>query len=151
MKREKEPLIWSLLFTYTQLNFFPKMCSTTKYRVLFRTSWITELNSFPHTMIFSNSAILGLSSLGKVEIIKTFYSFNTENSILVSNYNSEFRVFNCIHSKLQVNTSSTVLRLCPYSYLQTTMNLLLCKIQTKEMEFSIKDITVIFIIIPRRK
>lgn len=76
-------------------------------------------------IIFNNRAILGLNSLGRVEIIKTFYSFNTENHILVSNYDSDLRVFNCIHSRLQVSTSSTVLRLCPYSYLQTTINLLL--------------------------
>lgn len=55
--------------------------------------------------MFNNSAIVGLSSLGRIEIIKTFYSFNTENCIPVSNFNSEFRVFNCIHSKLQVSTS----------------------------------------------
>lgn len=133
MKREKEPLIWFLLFIHIQLKSFPKMCVTSKYRVPICTAWITQLNSFSYTMMFNNSAILGLSSLGRVDITKTFYSFNNENCIIVSNYDSEFS-FQLYPHQIAC-TSSTLLRLCPYSYLQTIINLFRCKIQTRDRLF----------------
>lgn len=40
---------------------------------------------------------------------------------------------------------------CPYPYLCTTTNLLLCKIQVQEIEFYRKDIIVIYIITPKPK
>lgn len=70
-------------------------------------------------MMFNNSAILGLSSLGRVDITKTFYSFNNENCILVSNYDSEFSFQLYPHqiaSKYKFHSTETVSIFIPADY-----------------------------------